>query len=324
MFYEKSEAGDVRCLLCPHMCLIPSNGTGRCRSRKNDGGELVAVSYGRHIGLSIDPIEKKPLYHYHPGSAILSTGANSCNLRCCFCQNYHSSQMEIQTGMITPEALLELMNTREHKQIAFTYTEPFTWYEFIYDFAVLAQGQEIGIVLVTNGYVNPEPFKLLAPYIKAMNIDLKSSGDEFYHQYCQGSLAPVVRTIEAAFSMGIHVEVTNLIISNLNDSDEDITGVIRFVSEVSPDIPLHFSRYHPAWHCSEPPTPERTILKACEMAKHSLKYVYSGNLPTEVNDTCCPSCSKTVIRRKGSQVHSEFDIEGFCPQCKTMIYGRFG
>ncbi len=324
MFYDQTAVGIIRCLLCPNRCLIQEGAAGKCRSRKNDGGELSVTAYGQHIGLSVDPIEKKPLYHYHPGSSILSTGANSCNLKCCFCQNYRSSQQEIRTREITPQSMLDLMLSRSYTRVAFTYTEPFTWYEFIYDFAVLVQEYEIGIVLVTNGYINPEPFRLLAPSIAAMNIDLKSSRDGFYRQYCQGTLEPVIRTITDAYCYGIHVEVTNLIIPNLNDSDEDINGIIRILSLISPDIPLHFSRYHPAWQCIEPPTSEHIIHKAVVTAKRTMKYVYSGNLPGEINDTCCPSCGKTLIQRREYRVESELDDTGTCPQCYTVIYGRFG
>jgi pyruvate formate lyase activating enzyme len=299
---------------------------GRCRSRENRNGELIVLNYGRTIALSTDPIEKKPLYHFHPGSHILSLGPNSCNLSCFFCQNYSISQYENDTVYTNPDSIREiiLQNPGLSKQVAFTYTEPITWYEFIIDFASVCP--EIEIVMVSNGYIDPGPLEALLPIVAAMNIDLKSIRDDFYRQHCGGSLEPVLDTISRANYSGVHIEVTNLLIPGLNDSPNEIRELASFVSSVNKDIPLHISAYHPAYKSTIARTSDTLLHKACDMAKSHLNYVYAGNsfLP-EYNDTHCPGCGTTLVHRSSlmSKTGSGQIIDGKCARCSTHIYGRF-
>ncbi|MDZ4182045.1 MAG: AmmeMemoRadiSam system radical SAM enzyme, partial [Candidatus Cloacimonadaceae bacterium] len=260
MFYHIDEEGFAQCRLCPNHCRIGVGESGLCRSRSFIDGKLIATNYGRTIGAAIDPIEKKPLYHYHPASRIVSLGANSCNLSCFFCQNFESSQEECPTRVLPPQALLDSIKQSGADQVAFTYTEPFTWYEYIYDFAMLDSG--VKIVLVTNGYVDPEPLQMLLPRIDAMNIDLKSIRDEFYRRHCHGAIEPVVQTIKAAYAQGTHIEITNLLIPGLNDSSADIHDLVAFIASIDRSIPLHISAYHPAFKASIPATPASSVTNA--------------------------------------------------------------
>lgn len=323
MFYAKAEDNLVRCLLCPQACEIKVGERGKCRSRKNLDGKLYAANYGQSITLALDPIEKKPLYHFRPGSQILSLGPNSCNLFCFFCQNWDSSQEPCPTQFLAPGDLLAAVRRHargELRQVAFTYTEPFTWYEYIYDFAQLAP--DIDIVLVTNGYVNPEPLSRILPFLKAMNIDLKSIRDDFYRQRCGASIEPVLNTIRKAFTAKAHIEVTNLLIPGLNDSERDIRDLTEFVATVSRQIPLHFSAYRPAYRASIPATEPASVLKACEIASAYLDFVYAGNIRTgQYQATLCPNCRKTVIST--SRQNTGVDGQGHCTQCGTSIYGVF-
>lgn len=323
MFYDQLEDQQVRCLLCPHCCLLKVGEIGTCRGRKNISGKLIAINYGKTMGISLDPIEKKPLYHYRPGSQILSLGPNSCNFSCFYCQNYDSSQISCPTGYISPEQLYNLVlehSYQNYKQVAFTYTEPFTWYEYIYDFAKIAKDTDI--VMVTNGYINPVPLKELMPNIRAMNIDLKSIRNEFYVKYCNGGLETVKQTIITAYNFGIHIELTNLLIPTLNDAEEDIRDLIDFVASVSIDIPLHFSAYYPAYKSNIPPTPSRIVLRACQLAKEKLSYVYAGNIwSDEFKETYCPKCHNLVISAQRRIVG--IDDKGQCNNCSYKIYGVF-
>lgn len=323
LYYEKLDGKKVRCILCPNLCIIADGDFGSCRSRKNVSGVLIAVNYGRTVSLNLDPIEKKPLYHYHPGSQILSLGANSCNLHCRFCQNYQSSQEDCPTQVLLPDALLDIMLRKDLKQVAFTYTEPFTWYEYILDCGKLLTEKGIRLVLVTNGYINPEPLNELLPYIDAMNIDLKSSRDDFYKKVCGGRLQPILDTVRTA-SGKCHVELTNLVIPGLNDSEQDISALIDLVAEINPDIPLHFSRYYPQYKCEQPVTPVETLLAAINKAKEKLNYVYAGNIAAgEHSDTHCPICGKHLISRGFTGIVTKGLTAGKCSSCTTEIYGQF-
>ena len=321
-FYSKETGGTVRCQLCPHFCILKPGQTGLCRSRNNQDGILVATNYGKSIGGHADVIEKKPLYHFRPGSTIYSLGPNSCNLSCDFCQNYEISQLESPYSMISPQQLYDLLKSNQLKQVAFTYTEPLTWYEFILDFAILAKG--IDIVLVSNGHINPEPLRRLLPYISAMNIDLKSIREAFYRKRCGGGLQPVLKTIRTVHAAGIHLELTNLIIPGANDSPEDIQALVDFCFELGPDIPLHFSVYHPAYKSRENGTPVQTVINACKSARAKLNYVYAGNTRgSGFEDTLCPECDSMLIHRGGMQVVSTIKADGSCPVCAKRIYGVF-
>ena len=252
-FYSKNDDGTVRCELCPNFCRIPDGGSGICRIRTNRGGILHAEGYGNVVSLSIDPIEKKPLYHFYPSKTILSTGANGCNFRCGFCQNSSISQFKASSSYVSPEQLAALASKDGSIGVAYTYTEPFVWFEYVRDAGRLVRDRGLVNVLVTNGYVNEQPLRELLPLIDAMNIDLKSMRPEFYRKVCGGKLVDVQRTIEIA-APACHVELTNLIIPGYNDTDEDFSSLIEWIYSINPSMPLHFSRYFPRHLFSAPET----------------------------------------------------------------------
>ena len=317
-YYSQLPFDKVQCKLCPHNCIIELEKTAICKSRKNIGGKLFATNYGETVTLSIDPIEKKPLYHFYPNSKILSVGANSCNFSCQFCQNYTISQNEVKTESITPQILSELCKKYNLNSVAFTYTEPFTWFEFILDSAKYLKQQNIKVVLVTNGYINPAPLAELLPYIDALNIDLKSLDDAFYRKYCGGSLQPVLDTIKYSFKH-CHLEITNLIIPTLNDDQILIQKLIDFIAEIDNQIPLHFSGYFPNYKLKLPPTTISTLLKAKEFATMKLSNVYLGNVRAE-NSSYCPNCGKEIINRTENIC---FLSNNRCKFCDNYIYGKF-
>ncbi len=321
-YWEAREDGRVLCKLCPQACLLKDGQKGLCRSRACDHGKMQLLNYGKTIAFSLDPIEKKPLYHFHPGSQILSLGPNSCNLQCSFCQNYQISQMDQETRDISPEQLLQFLSARALTQVAFTYTEPLTWFEYILDFAALAS--DIDIVLVTNGFLNPEPFHEISRVTTAMNIDLKSIRPGFYKDECHGMLETVLDNISWASKSGIHLELTNLLIPGLNDSLEDISALINFCASLSEDTILHFSAYHPAYRQTRPATPFKTVLQACELARAKLNYVYAGNITAKAyQDTLCPNCGRKLIQRTGWKTVSEVQNTGCCPSCSFKTKGVF-
>lgn len=328
MFWSPVDNGDgsVRCDLCPRHCVIKVGKRGACRSRYNHDGILYASNYAKAVSLSIDPIEKKPLYHYYPGAQILSTGPNSCNLRCDFCQNYSVSQVECETIDLGLNRLRQIFESEAGlpKRLAVTYTEPMTWYEYIIDLA--AAMPELKIVLITNGYIESEPLKQLLPLINAMNIDLKSIKDEFYQTYCGGSLSPVIDTINLAESFDVHIEVTNLLIPGMNDSRDEVTELAKAIAAINWEIPLHFSAYHPAYRCKVPATSSETVLEARKIARDYLRWVYAGNIaPGRHCDTYCDKCGELMIsRRYGDVLNLIPEAENaVCPNCLEPVWGRF-
>ena len=278
LYWEKTD-GAVHCLLCPHDCKIVNGVTGVCGVRRNIDGKLYTLVYGEATSVSLDPIEKKPLYHYHPGENILSLGTKGCNFKCPFCQNWAISQdLEAQTQKATSQWVVDKAKECNSFGIAYTYNEPFIWYEFVLDTAKLAEKEGLENVLVTNGYVNPEPLEEMLPFVGAMNIDLKSIDDEFYRKYCKGTLGPVLHTIKRS-TKACHVELTNLVIPGLNDSDDDFSRLVDWIYEnVGVDVPLHFSRYFPCYKMERPATSRETLDRAYMIAKKKLKNVYLGNV----------------------------------------------
>ena len=319
LFYSKIEDLKVRCDLCPHNCVISQGNIGICRARKNIEGVLYAINYGETITISIDPMEKKPLYHFHPGKNILSIGPNSCNLSCKFCQNYQSSQLKVHTTSITPDNLLKQCRSHNCDFVAFTYTEPTTWFEFILDSSKLLKENGIKIIMVTNGFINQEPLKELLPYIDAMNIDLKAFDEKFYKTICSSSLQPVLDTIKTV-SLSCHIEITNLIITDENDSEKQIIDLVDFVANVNPNIPIHFSRYYPTYKMENPPTSVSKLEMAKEIAKKKLNFVYLGNILTD-RSTYCPNCDQLLIHR--DKPKQNYITNRKCPSCDHVIYGEF-
>lgn len=322
-YYSKMADMRVQCHLCPHGCIMENGQSGKCRSRKNLDGTLYAMNYAHSVSMSLDPIEKKPLYHYRPNSDILSLGPNSCNMTCSFCQNYEISQFEVDTMQITPEELLSRLLSRGMKQVAFTYTEPLMWYEYILNCAHLFKEPGIRIVLVSNGFINPDPLREIIPYIDAWNIDLKSMDESFYSEICGAHLAPVLKTIELV-SQSCHLEVTNLLIPGKNDSDEQIHRLVDWMADLNPDIPLHFSRYFPRYMMEEPPTPVSTLERAYRIASKKLHFVYVGNVNHhESFNTKCYKCGNILLERLGYSTHNTGLDGNLCRQCGNRIYGQF-
>ncbi|MBR0597095.1 AmmeMemoRadiSam system radical SAM enzyme [Sinanaerobacter chloroacetimidivorans] len=284
MFYHKEENESVRCFLCPHQCSIPHERVGVCGVRQNIGGTLYALNYECVSSVSLDPIEKKPLKNFYPGSLILSVGSIGCNLKCPFCQNHSIARVkagETETARITGKELVEKAlewKPRGNIGIAYTYNEPSVWYEFVYETAKLAKEKGLLNVLVTNGFISPEPMERLLPCIDAMNIDLKAYQEAFYKNVVKGGLQDVKRVIEMS-AKHCHVEITTLIIPDLNDSREEISEMAKWIASISPDIPLHLSRYFPRYEMQDkPPTAERVLIGLAEEAEKYLKYVYLGNV----------------------------------------------
>ncbi|ABP66785.1 Radical SAM domain protein [Caldicellulosiruptor saccharolyticus DSM 8903] len=277
-YYEKLENKKVRCKLCPHGCVILPGNTGFCRARKNIDGKLYSLNYGYISSIAFDPIEKKPLYHFYPGSSILSIGTFGCSFRCQHCQNFEISQLIPNVFEVDTERLIELAKKdKDCIGIAFTYNEPTIWFEYVLDVAKKFKEEGFKTVLVTNGYLNEEPLLELLEVIDAANIDLKAFNDEFYKKVCSGDLESVKRFIEIC-NKKIHIEITTLIIPTLNDSEEEVENLAKWLSSIDDRIPLHLTRYFPRYKMTLPPTPKETLFKLREIAKKYLMYVYLGNI----------------------------------------------
>lgn len=280
-YYVKQDDGRVHCVFCPHDCRIPQGKTGICGVRANKEGELYAESYGNISALSLDPIEKKPLYHFFPESLILSVGSYGCNFSCSFCQNFGISLEKPETVYISPESLLyKACDLKSSKNIglAYTYNEPLMNYEYVLDCCKLVRDKGLKNVLVTNGYIQQAPLLELLPYIDAMNIDLKSFSEDFYKKICGGRAEFVKKTIETAID-ACHVEITTLVIPGLNDTSEEIEALSSWLSSLSPDIPLHLTRFFPRYKMTDKgPTPKETLERLADVARKHLHYVYLGNI----------------------------------------------
>ena len=283
-YYRTLENGQVECQLCPHHCHIANGKTGICRSRRNEDGVLKSEVYGKPCSLAIDPIEKKPLYHFHPGTKCLSIACTGCNFRCLNCQNYEISQVspsDVGHYNLTPQDVVALCLDHHCPGIAYTYTEPLTYLEYIVDTARLARENGLWNILVTAGYVCQEPLKDLLPYLDAANIDLKSFSDDIYQHVSGGHLQPVLDTILAMHDAGVWIELTNLIIPGVNDDMQMIRRMCRWIVDNGlADHPLHFSRFFPRYRMQDvPPTPIHTLKEAKEIAQEAgIKYVYLGNV----------------------------------------------
>ncbi len=318
-FYEKRENRSVKCLLCPLECIIRPSKSGICAIRTNIDGVLYAAGYAKTIALSIDPIEKKPLYHFKPGSDIVSIGPNGCNFSCGFCQNWGISQSKAPTRYIPPRELLNYTRSRGSVGVSYTYTEPLIWYEYIYDSARLLKEEGFVTVVVSNGYINEEPAREVFKYIDAANFDLKSMKPEFYRKICKGKLENVQRAIQIAKEMGLHVEITNLLIPGQNDSDEEIAELVDWIYMLDPSIVLHISRYFPNYKFDRNATPPERLLYAYKVAKKKLHYVYTGNIVGIGDpDTRCRECDSILIKRNFYDVR----VVGFdgdkCANCGAV------
>jgi len=315
--YEKKLKQDtIQCLLCPAECTLTIDKKGICGCRYNLDGRLVSDNFGEMVSACYDPIEKKPLYNYYPGSTIFSTGPNGCNLGCIFCQNWEISQTDVKTRYASPEDLVSFAQSNNSIGVAYTYSEPLIWFEYILTAGRLIKEHNLKNVIVTNGYINESPLKELAPIIDAANIDLKSIKSEFYKKLCKSKLEPVLNNIKLLYNEGVHIEITNLVITDENDTDDDFDLLIDFISEISPSIPVHFSAYHPSYKMKNPPTSSETLMRAFEIASSKLDFVYLGNvLIRGKGDTYCPRCKNKLISRNGYRIEIESLENGICTNC---------
>jgi pyruvate formate lyase activating enzyme len=322
-YYRTAPAGKLNCRLCPQDCQIAPGKVGFCKVRRYEGDKLIAANYGVISSIAVDPIEKKPLYHYYPGKTILSAGTVGCNLACEFCQNWRISREGDDTiagsKVVTPVELTE-MAVRARREadsigLAYTYSEPGIWFEFLEATMPLVRERELKNVLVTNAYLNPEPWQELLKRTDAANIDLKGFREDYYHRLCHGKLAPVLANIEAAVGE-IHLELTTLIIPGENDQPERIRELAQWIAGLNPEIPLHLSRYFPNYKMTKPATPVSTLQQAYEIAKEYLKFVYVGNTGG-TNDTKCPDCGALLIERNGYR--TRVLVTDKCPKCGREI-----
>lgn len=318
----------IRCTICPKGCELGSGEIGDCRVRKNTGGEIRCITYGKPCSINIDPVEKKPLYHFLPKSSILSIATAGCNLHCMQCQNWQISQSGQRFSNISnffPEDIVEMSKNRECPSIAYTYTEPLVSYEYTYDCCQAASKAGIKNVLVTAAFINAEPLRDICKYVDAANVDLKSFSDDFYREICSARLQPVLKAMKVMKECGVFVEVTNLIIPSLNDSEDETKQLCDWVAEnLGDETPLHFSRFFPQNQLKHlPPTPEGTILRARQIGiKSGLKFVYTGNMQDGVGEhTWCPVCKTLLIERYGYQVVLNNIRKGACSECGTPING---
>lgn len=296
--FWRSEGDRVRCELCPHYCLIAEGKTGFCRVRTNDGGVLRSLNYGKVASVALDPIEKKPLYHFHPGRTILSLGTIGCNFACEFCQNWELASARASTDDIKPSDVPALAKRGRSSAVAYTYNEPFVWYEFILDTARICHALGLKNVLVTNGFVNAEPLEEILPFIDALNIDIKSVRQDFHDELTHGKVEPVLETCRQA-SRSAHVEVTNLVIPGYNDTHEHFEELALWVeTNLGAETPVHLSGYFPKHNLSVPPTPAATLVEGRNILSKRLTYVYLGNVAGGTGaDTFCPQCGNLLVER---------------------------
>jgi pyruvate formate lyase activating enzyme len=319
LFYEKTK-DKLICRVCPHNCLLAEGKFGACSVRTIKEGVPVAINYGEVTSLAVDPIEKKPLYHYKPSKDILSVGSFGCNMTCSFCQNHEISQSRPGTQFISVENLMHMIPTIENNVgVAFTYNEPMMWYEYMYDAAkkIKEHNKDTSVVVVTNGYINEQPLMKLLPYVDAMNIDLKGYTSRYYNNICGAKLEPVLETIKRCDDH-CHIEITTLLVSEENDSIEEVREIAKFISSVNENIPLHLSKYFPRYKMNHEETKLETMTVAQNEAKKYLKYVYIGNVAGVDNNTYCPKCKTLLISRKGysTQVHMN---KGKCNVCGEKL-----
>ncbi len=328
---ETGENGTVRCRLCAHRCSIAPGRFGICNVRENRGGTLMTRAYGELVAANVDPIEKKPLFHFLPGTTSMSIAAAGCNFRCGFCQNWEISQAseaapERKGGRETsPAAVVRAALDQRCRSISYTYTEPTIFFEFAYDTAKAARAAGLANVFVTNGYMTAEALETIRPYLDAANVDLKAFRDETYKKVCGARLQPVLDSIRLMRKLGIWVEVTTLVVPGMNDGEDELKDIARFLAGVDPALPWHISRFHPDYRLTEaPPTPVTVLRKARRIGREAgLAFVYVGNIGDEGEDTFCPSCGRMLIKRRGFGIEANAIISGACPACGTAIAGRF-
>ena len=327
LFSEQLDDKKVQCSLCPKNCIIEMQKYGDCFARRNRNGVLMSEVYGRISAMELDPIEKKPLYHFYPGMKILSVGTTGCNLHCTFCQNHTLSQCHyhkpVVVKMLTPEELVDLAVTeKDNMGVAFTYNEPTVNYEFMLETARLLKMNNKVAVMVSNGYINPDPLEFLLQYIDGFNIDLKGFSNDFYKKYTKSTLQPVLNTIKRIAESDKHLEITNLVIPSRNDDPEQFEEMCKWIRDnAGENTVLHLSRYFPRHEMDEYPTPAEILFELYDIAKQYLNFVYIGNMATELHsNTYCPNCNSNLIERTYFNIKIKgLSNEGTCKKCGDQI-----
>jgi pyruvate formate lyase activating enzyme len=319
----------IECRLCPHFCKISAGRNGICGVRKNTGEKIELSTYGVISGYSLDPVEKKPLYHFFPGHNILSMGSYGCNMRCDFCQNWNISQQSAGSfsSQIDPDKILkDATSSYKNIGLAFTYNEPIVWFEFMRDVAVKIKEKDLYTVMVSNGFVNSDPLKEITGFIDAFNIDLKAFNEEFYKRLTGAELGPVKESLKQIAKAGKHLEVTTLVIPGRNDSEQEIEVEAKWIAEeLGNETPLHLSRYFPMYKRDDPATPQATLNSLFDVASKYLKNVYMGNTSSITGqDTACNKCGAIVTKRSGYNTRLiNLDSEGKCSECGNQVYRYF-
>lgn len=327
LFFSEMPDNSVQCTLCPRNCIIDPGKFGNCHARRNRNGILCSEVYGKLAAVNFDPVEKKPLYHFYPGREILSVGTTGCNLHCMFCQNYALSQCDnrrpVMIKNMPPDELVKLsLKTKSNIGVAFTYNEPVVNFEYVIKTSELIKNHNQMTVMVSNGYINPKPLKMLTYTIDAFNIDLKAFSETFYKKYSKATLEPVKKTIKTIALSGKHIEITNLVIPTMNDDEDEFETMCDWIrNETGKDTVLHLSRYFPRFEMDQYPTPPETLFALYDIAKTKLNHVYIGNLATEIHsNTYCPVCGNTVIERTYyNSVLSGITQDGNCKKCGNKI-----
>ncbi|MBI5091753.1 MAG: AmmeMemoRadiSam system radical SAM enzyme [Candidatus Hydrogenedentes bacterium] len=319
---------DVQCELCPKGCVISPGQSGDCRIRVNLNGKLVAVTYGHPCAVHVDPVEKKPLFHFLPGSKAFSIATVGCNLHCKFCQNWEISQENpenMAAQSLPPQSIPEAARRSGCRSVAYTYSEPLAYYEYTLDSCIKSREAGLKNLLITAGYINQPPLERLCAYLDAANIDVKAYSETFYRDICGATLKPVLDGLVLTKSKGVLVEVTNLVVPTLNDSDDDLRNLCRWIVEnLGRETPLHFSRFFPLYRMDHlPPTPAATLARAREIAgSEGLFHVYIGNIETAgAEDTYCSSCGRKLVERRQYTILKDDVADGACPYCSTKVHG---
>ena len=331
MLYEGLDNKKVHCFLCNQHCRIPDSKFGFCGVRQNRDGVLYTHAYGEVISANIDPIEKKPLYHFLPGTLSFSIATAGCNFRCGFCQNWQISQIsqkevpDLPGYQLSPEDIVNAAKESRCQSISYTYTEPTIFFEYAYETAKVAKKRGLFNVFVTNGYMTSEALETIRPYLDAFNVDLKSFREDFYKKACHGHLDPVLNSIRLMKKLKIWVEITTLVLPNENDDEKELADIARFIYDIDANIPWHISRFHPDYQFNDSrATPLDTLRKAFSIGrKQGLRFIYVGNAPVGSRETICPHCQETLIRRHGFLIEENRLKDSRCPSCGEAIAGVF-
>ncbi|MBN2528718.1 MAG: AmmeMemoRadiSam system radical SAM enzyme [Deltaproteobacteria bacterium] len=329
-FYRRLSGKMVRCELCPRRCIVADGDRGKCGVRENRGGAYFTLVHSKPVALNNDPIEKKPLFHFRPGTNAFSLATAGCNLQCRFCQNWEISQFrpeQLPSRKVSPEQIVKDAASLHSSNIAFTYSEPIVFYEYMRDICVAASGSGIGRVMISNGYIQKEPMKTLLPHLDAVKIDFKAFSETYYRDICGAHLEPVLSTLQTVKDSGVWLELVNLVVPTLNDGEREFDAMTRWlVQKLGKDVPIHFTRFHPMYKLLNlPPTPVATLEKAREIAiGNGVRYAYAGNVPGHPSEnTQCPFCHATLIKRTGFHVIYNRINGGRCSKCGKSIAGRW-